>query len=278
MRSRCSIVLATDQSAAAPTAPVSVRLGSLSGVFKAHCARSGQSASDEIRDLIAHVVHKPDALTLKAPIEDERIRVGLGPLKAEFAQWCKGHGLKTSAAIRMLVAHKLEQLMVHGDPALRAGQEISIPPHSSASQVSQAVQGEPEMAHETSRMRLRLKPSEQAAISALAEQRKVSAQRLATQVLRAFLLKAAVFSQQETVEMGAINLSLMRIGSNLNQIARQLNAHAAGTSSPGQAAYDEFEAMNQEIRLCIAQLDTHVRTCAHALALSRERWRIELRD
>ena len=68
------------------------------------------------------------------------------------------------------------------------------------------------------------------------------------------------------------------IGNNLNQIAKQLNAQAASTSRPGEGAYSEFEATHLEIRQCLAQLDSHVKTCANALALSRERWRIELKD
>lgn len=277
MRSRWFSVQATDTKNAAGGSPICIRLGSLSGVFKAQCARQGVSVNQEIRALISRVLANPD-LTLKLSDEDERIRISLGSLKLEFTQWCKSQGLSVSAALRILIAHTVEQrilISVQSDlfQSAQTSNETKV-----GSRSGQVVLGVQELEDESSRIRLRLKPSELKAVSQLAAKRRVSSQRLVTQVLRAFLLKTAAFSHQEIVDMGAVNLSLMRIGTNLNQIAKQLNAHAASQSRPGDSAYADFEVLNQEIRQCVAMLDSHVKSCAHELALSRERWRIELKD
>jgi len=277
MRSRWFSVRATDIKHAVSGGPVCVRLGGLGGVFKAQCARHDVSVSDEIRDIVARILKNPEALNVKAPQEDERIRVSLGPLKSDFTRWCKSRGLTVSAALRLLVAQTLEQLILN-EKSLQLESASTGAEYDSASTPGQAIVGVQELAHEPSRLRLRLKQSELEAVSHLAEQRRVSPQRLVTQVLRAFLLKAAVFSDKETVDMGSINLSLMRIGNNLNQIAKQLNAQAASIARPGEGAYADFEATNLEVRRCVTELDQYVRVCAHALALSRERWRIELKD
>lgn len=259
-------------------ARICIRLGSLCGVLKALCIHQNVSLNDEIRDMVAAVLARPDALNLLVIDDDDRIRINLGALRADFAQWCEQRGLTEKAGLRLVAAQKFEQLIW----SLRKDPSRPIP--SSPAQIGlaatpgQAIVGVQEEAHEPSRLRLRLKASELEAVTRLAEQRRISPQRLVTHLLRAFLLKSAVFSEQETVDMGAVNLSLMRIGNNLNQIAKQLNAYAASTSRPGEGAYSEFEAIHLEIRQCLAQLDNHVKTCANALALSRERWRIELKD
>lgn len=278
MRNRCHIVQAIDVKKAASGSPVCIRLGSLSGVFKAQCEQSGVSLSDQIRETIAQVLRKPDAVAIGLPEDDDRIRVNLGHLKSEFIQWCRSQGVSASAAIRLLIAQSLALQIRHGEQLQSSENGAGGGELTAVSGAGRVVQGDQEQAHESSRIRLRLKPSELQAISLMAEQRRTSPQRLVTQILRAFLIKAAAFSQQESLDMGAVNLSLMRIGTNLNQIARQLNAHAIGQSRPGDAAYAEFEALNLEIRRCVAQLDGHVRSCAQELALSRERWRIELKD
>ena len=277
MRSRWFSVQATDTKNAASGAPICIRLGSLSGVFKAQCARQGVSVNEEIREVIARALANPD-LTLNLSNEDERIRISLGSLKNEFTQWCKSRGLSASAALRILIAHTVEQRILISVQSDLFHLDQNSNETKVGSRSGQVVLGVQELEDESSRMRLRLKTSELEAVSQLAKQRRVSPQRLVTQVLRAFLLKTAAFSHQEIVDMGAVNLSLMRIGTNLNQIAKQLNAHAASQSRPGDSAYSDFEVLNQEIRQCVATLDSHVKSCAHALALSRERWRIELKD
>lgn len=277
MLSRWCTVQAIDKNVVASAAPICIRLGSLAVVFKAQCALQGVSVNEEIRDFITRILVKPDAYLLKVSDEDERIRVGLGSLKPEFMRWCKNQGFTASMALRTLIAQQIAHKFLNSEQAqgLNPGQQEAPISASNSDQVQMGVQ---ELAHEPSRMRLRLKPSEIEAIGQLAVQRRVSPQRLATQILRAFLLKSSVFSQQETVDMGAVNLSLMRIGSNLNQIAKQLNAHAVSQSRLGDSRPADFDAVHLEIRQCVAQLDSHVKTCAHALELSRERWRIELKD
>lgn len=268
---------ATNTKLVANGAPICIRLGSLSGVFKAQCAGNGVSANDEIREMISRVLANPD-LILNRPDEDDRIRISLGAHKVEFTQWCKRRGLSVSAALRTLIAQTLEQRILKNQQPDLFQSEQSSHEQRAQSQSGQVEMGVQELADESSRMRLRLKRSELAAVTQLAEQRRVSPQRLATQVLRAFLLKTAAFSHQEIVDMGAVNLSLMRIGTNLNQIAKQMNAHAVIQSHSDGSATADLEALNQEIRQCVAQLDSQVKSCAHALALSRERWRIELKD
>ncbi len=280
MRNRWHFVPGTDHKNATNVAPVCIRLGSLSGVFKAHCEREGVSVNEQIRETIARALAKPDVIAIprKSTSDDDRIRVSLGHLKFEFNHWCQSHGMSASAALRLLISQNLEHKIRHSaEPEFSESGQTGHGMNTDLS-TGQAVLGDQEQAHEPSRLRLRLKPSELEAICVLAEKKRMSPQKLSTQILRAFLLKSAAFSHQETVDMGAVNLSLMRIGTNLNQIAKQLNAHAIDRSRPGDAVYAEFEALNLEIRQCVAQLDGHVRSCAHALALSRERWRIELKD
>ncbi len=258
--------------------PICIRLGDLSGVFRVQCAKRGVTVTEGVRELISSVLVDPERWVLKVSDEDERIRAVLGPLKDEFKRWCARHGLGVGAAVRTLIAQSIEHRILTGESSELSSHEQAGHAGNIESSTGQVVMGVQEQAHEPSRMRLRLKPSEVEAVSRLAEQRRVSPQRLATQILRAFLLKTAVYTQQESVEMGAVNLSLMRIGANLNQIARQLNAQAAGQSRSGDGVHADFESLDREVRQCLVQIDGHVKSCAHELAMSRERWRIEIKD
>jgi hypothetical protein len=116
---------------------------------------------------------------------------------------------------------------------------------------------------------LRVSDSELTQLKHLGQQRGTSVQRLIVQIIRAFLLNTHAFSSQESAELGAINLSLMRIGSNLNQIAKSLNANKE-TPVNGITLND--------IATCVQQINVHVQDCSKSLQLSRERWRIELRS
>ena len=275
---RCSVPAideAANQTHGTTKAPVCIRLGDLSELFKAHCIRKGVSPHDEIRELISRALANSNAWTFRRSVKDERIRLALGLRKHDFDHWCKRQGLTASAAVKILIVHAVEQQIRDMDRC-HAGTQMSAGETDRTPSPGQVVMGMQET--EPSRLRIRLRPSELESLTKLAEKRHLSTQRLVTQILRAFLLKTTVFTQQESVDLGAINLSLMRIGTNLNQIARQLNAGVASQGHLPEAETTQYQALQLEIRRCVSQLDEQVRTCAHALQLSRERWRIELKD
>jgi len=258
-------------------APTCIRLGDLSSVFRLHCFEKGVSAQDEIRDLISRALARPHDLALQRPFKDDRLRVALGPRKPEFEQWCKSHGVTASTAVKILIGQALMEDIQ--DAQKRFSGTHQTEGHEAAARApGKVVQGMQDSEHHASRLRIRLRHSELHSLGLLAEKRRLSTQRLVTQVLRAFLLKAAVFTRQESVDLGAINLSLMRIGNNLNQIARRVNVSAAIRDNPAEENPDDLIVLKSEIRRCMAEIDRHVQECAHALQISRERWRIEIRD
>lgn len=257
-------------------APVSIRLGALQAVFEASCAASDTSPGDAIRELIAQVMQSPQSQSdwatwvrsvqpAHAAGDGARMRLSVGAAKEPFLQWCKEQGLSVSAALRLLLARRLADRITAKGLVNDPGGRYAATAHESLPQTLVHA-GQTEATHDKHRLRLRLKPSEMSAITALAEQRGLSAQAMVRKVVRAYLLQAAVFSHREVVDLGAINLALMRIGTNLNQMVRHLNAHP------------HAQPVQLEIRQCIEQINAHVKDCAQALALSRERWRIEIKD
>jgi hypothetical protein len=231
-----------------------VHLGEIHELFQVWCDDQGIRISDALKAMVVEVV-QDDQFKFKEPQTSATIRIRLAKLHAPFALWCEKHNQTPGAALRELVKQKLLQQI---DAGLKL--PLIVPENFSAGHMT-ALVGISEMAHV--RVELRLTQSEAEAITKLAEKGHASAPKLIRKLVRAYLLKAAIFSTQETTDLGAINLALMRIGNNLNQIARKLHSETTA------------HVDHQEIHDCMTQIDAHVKTCAQALELSRERWRIE---
>jgi len=259
---------------------ICVRLGDLHPLFEAWCAAVGSTPAEMLKQLVSEVTAGN-----RIPVGAQssvgeitggygRIRVSVGEQREAYQAWCQSMGLPQSAALRWLVATKLAAWIAsqaQGNGGLNdrdAASSQEMPP------VVPCV-GAVDQVYERDRLRLRLSHSEMQSLKTLAAIRNVNASRLATQVVRAYMLQASVLSPQTEVDLGAINLSLMRIGANLNQIAKHLNANVgAGTDEPRS---DFSAAMADEVTRSVQMIQEHVKAVAKTLDVSRQRWRIEVR-
>jgi predicted DNA binding CopG/RHH family protein len=238
---------------------LSANLGDLHPLLRVMSALRQQTPSESLLDLISAVI-KQDNSNIQR-IKTERIRFAAGDLYTPFKTLCKHHGASPNIMFKALVLQELTRLLRQGDhQRLQANNR----PTTFEAQAHVGLTD-----RKRHRIGLRISNSELDQLRHLAQQRGTSVQRLIVQIIRAFLLNTNAFSPQESAALGAINLSLMRIGGNLNQIAKRLNAYKEQSSN--------VIALN-DIATCVQQINNHVRDCSRSLQLSRERWRIELRS
>lgn len=239
---------------------LSANLGDLHPLFKVVSELRQKTPTESLRALISAII------TQETPsihqIKHERFRFSAGDLYDPFKALCKHHDVSPSVVLKALVLEELVRLLQKEDPS-----HLEHPSQSSSTFDAHAHVGVTD--HKRHRVGLRVSDSELTQLQHLAQHRGTSVQRLIVQIIRAFLLNTHAFSAQESAELGAINLSLMRIGSNLNQIAKRLNA-SKETPVDGITLND--------IATCVQQINVHVQDCSKSLQLSRERWRIELRN
>jgi predicted DNA binding CopG/RHH family protein len=238
---------------------LSVNLGDLYPLLKVMSESRQQTASESLRALICEII------TQKNPsihiIKPERVRFAASDLHDPFKALCKQHGMSPSIMLKALVLEELVRLLQREEDT-----QLRPPSHSASTFEAHAHVGVTD--HKRHRVGLRVSDSELTQLQNLAQQRGTSVQRLIVQLIRALLLNINAFAPQEINELGAINLSLMRIGSNLNQIAKRFNAN-----KDAPADVDTLD----DIAACVKKINTHVQDCSKSLQLSRERWRIELR-
>jgi hypothetical protein len=161
-------------------------------------------------------------------------------LRVLFSAWCREHAITPSKKIRAM----LQDLCV----------EVPHTEHTTTAGVVDI---------ERVRFHLRLPKSQFDALENIAKLRgEKSAQALAAAVLRGFLSKNPHYSASELQTLGESNYQLLRIGTSLNQIAKQLNA--SGGASTGQ-----------ELQSVAADIKAHVAKVAGYLSESNERWVIE---
>lgn len=161
-------------------------------------------------------------------------------LRQRFSAWCRENAITPSKKIRSL----LQELCI----------DVPNDAHATAAGVVDI---------ERVRLHLRLPKTQFDALVHIAEQRgERSVQVLAAAVLRGFLSKNPHFSASELQALGESNYQLLKIGSSLNQIARQLNAH-------GNAP------MGNDLQSVAVEIKAHVAKVAGYLSESNERWVIE---
>ena len=117
---------------------------------------------------------------------------------------------------------------------------------------------------DNSSVRLELSPtkSEMDALTVKSEEGGYrSVQDLIIWVMRSFFTNAPVLDPKTVAEMGKTNLSLVRIGTNLNQLAKVLN-------NGGMLGGDDAGKLMQTLAL----VDQHTKEVAAALVLARSRW------
>jgi hypothetical protein len=236
---------------------LSANLGDLHPLFKVVSELRQETPTESLRALISAIITQ--ATPSIHQIKHERFRFSAGDLYDPFKALCKHHDVSPSVMLKALVLEELVSLL----------QKEDIPHLEHPSKSSSTFDAHVGVTdHKRHRVGLRVSDSELTQLQHLAQQRDTSVQRLIVQIIRAFLLKTNAFSPQEGAELGAINLSLLRIGSNLNQIAKRLNASK-------ETPVDVITL--KDIATCVQQINGHVQDCSKSLQLSRERWRIELR-
>lgn len=224
------------------------------------------------------------------------ISVQLGDLFPLFAKWCDDNSFTHSAGLRVIVNQQLK-FHQHGpvsvsNPRLRIKLDGDIEKQLNAARGSRnvsafvrdlikeqllrnqfvqtrihaAVQSqEGQTDRERVRVELKLSKSEWNVIESWAQQMGVvPATRLTLQIIRGFLLHAIPSTEQNKVSLGTINTALIKIGTNLNQIARQLNQERVIDAAP----FDQIQMMIPELRECVQQISLF-------LSVHRERWQIK---
>ncbi|WP_037587641.1 plasmid mobilization relaxosome protein MobC [Stenoxybacter acetivorans] len=110
------------------------------------------------------------------------------------------------------------------------------------------------------RLELKLFPDDYQYLQAVAAQQHMSANAVAVQLLRYHITKHPELSDKEEEALYQSNYQLLRIGRNLNQIARQLNSFEAGNITAN------------EIRQLSAIIDKHTEQVSEVLHKHKRRY------
>jgi hypothetical protein len=253
---------------------LNAELGDIHVLFEAWCNQCAIPPSEALLGCVMEVLQEPKAFEVHLRAKKSgRIRIDAGDLHDKFIAWCSNQNLKPSAALRTLTIRLLFDAMYADSKQGSLEFDATVTAHTSPVAMHA---GKPDTQRE--RRELRLNQSELAALTAIAGQRRISLQRLILQVLRAYLLKTPAFSAAESTQMGANNLALLRIGNNLNQMARHFNAGGAPGTDSGQAsAKDAYMAhVAGEVLSLVTEIRAHVDASSALLSVARERWHIEL--
>lgn len=174
---------------------------------------------------------------------DTRITVDLLENKQAWLDYCEARGTTPSAAFRQIVQSLLTK---QSDPPALA-----------------VAADEPEKA--TVRKKISLTPSEAAHVEAVAQAEGFSSTRWIVALIRSRLTQAPQFGQQELEALAQSNLQLLKIGRNLNQVAKALN-----TSPEAHRAFkvDAIEKLQ-------GWIERHAKTVSAAMTANLDRWRIK---
>ena len=181
----------------------------------------------------------------KGKKRDTRITVDLLGYKQPWIDWCKAQGHEPAHAFRQIVA----RLTAGGTAAASTPAEVE--PH------------QPERT--TKRKEVALTPSELERVEAIAQAEGYSVSRWLAALVRARLTSTPQFGQHELELLARSNLQLLKIGRNLNQVAKALN-----TSPHDHRAYrveliEELEAL----------IKAHTVSVSDAMTANIKRWRIK---
>ena len=175
---------------------------------------------------------------------DTRITVDLLGFKKPWLDWCKAQGHEPAHAFRQIVAR------LTGTASARASTPVEVEPH------------QPE--RPTRRKVVMLTPSESQLVEALALAEGFSVTRWLSALVRARLTGTGQYGQHELEVLATSNMQLLKIGRNLNQIAKALN-----TAPHERRVYriDLIEELDTQIK-------EQTRLVSDAMTANVERWRL----
>jgi Bacterial mobilisation protein (MobC) len=234
-----------------------IDLGELDPHFERYAARHGLDVGHALSHLLTLFL-KGDIHVPKLSSSGRKVRViGLASdsEKTHAQALAAACNLSLGRAIRLLA---LEEMFAASDD--RRGQ---IQSKVSAPGGYVAVVGAVDNSH--ARLELRPTSSELGALTTRAKAGGFgTVQDMVLAVLRAFLTRSPVIEPDTVAALGRTNLSLVRIGTNLNQMARALN----GGGVLGAAELKQFSES-------IAAIEAHTHDIAAALSNARGRWCLE---
>lgn len=236
-----------------------VKLLDLHGPFLAHCQAIGATPSHLLSQLARQVVqgvtpllrqdagHSPQVLVTMASVTE---KLGLHSIADQ-------HGLSAATAVRQACIQYLMGLSGAG-----AGAQSSNPllrPGGYRVGAARADEG-------TIRCEIQLTQSEARALNAQVEEFGYpNVQALIIAIARSYLRRAPIVSPGVATALGEMNLSLIRIGKNVNQIARSINSERTGITSD---QVDRLMAVMEGIAAQTKAISAELRQAAH-------RWDIE---
>ena len=180
----------------------------------------------------------------------------LGPkLKERWTAFCLRAGKKPGAALREAIEAQLSK---------GQGADTTPPPPKKQKEES------PDEGKKL-RLELRLTPTEHAAVSEFATAAESSPQHWIIAVVRSALTRTPQFGLTEWKALGESNYQLLRIGRNLNQIARHLNERA---KSQRPVPVDEA-TLAEAITGLRREIKAHVGKVDAALRANVDRWNLE---
>lgn len=176
---------------------------------------------------------------MSAPI----ISVYLGPLRAKWEQWCLLKGVKPSAALRQVVQH-----LISKDGFIQTD-------------IPEAVQED-----KTNRLEIRLKSAQYAELKRRAAMEGLSPNRFVSGLVDARFSKSVpIFGQYELDGLIASTGNLMKIASNLNQVARAINRNPLETDL---ARLELIQELRQHI-------NSHTQHVAALIEANLKRWSVK---
>lgn len=185
----------------------------------------------------------------------DKLDVRLGELKEPWSAYCEARNIKPGMGVRLAIERLLE--------ADRKGRGVAAEV-TSAQQVHATYRVEPILEGKRP-IRVRLTESEYAAAELRAREEDFpTVNQWIAFAVRAALTNSPQFGQAELEALGQSNLQLLKIGRNLNQIAKHLNTH------PGDMlGYD-----SQLVQGLAEAVRRHVRKVGDVLNASMYRWKL----
>jgi len=173
------------------------------------------------------------------------ISVYLGPLRSKWDQHCLSQGVKSSSALKQVIQHLLSR-------------EFSSTQVMATDSVADG---------KTKRIEIRLKPSLYAELQRRSKAEGFSPNRLIVGILDLHISKnqSPLFGQYHLDMLTSSNRELLKIGSNLNQVARAINRNPLETDL---ARLELIQEVRQEINL-------HTQHVAALIEANLKRWSVK---
>lgn len=245
-----------------------VDLAELTQMFELLCARAGLSVSQALLSLAQSSLKNPESIRTKGLRElgGKRYRPHLVYSNAQERQDFQRLAAEKKVAEATLVRHLVGQELVRRWEQFLDGGETFL--SSEQGYLVAAEEAKPKIGQrggKTKPLQIQLNASEIAQLDKVTNASGFrSVNQAAVQIIRAFILKTPVLGQNEMTQIGQLNLSLLRIGNNLNQISRALNARA--TSDPDQVR--EITQMASEVRDAAASISGLLKATSDRWAIS----------